>query len=195
VSRPASKVQKGDPTRWLELHGDALYAYALARIRNAATAEDLVQDTLVSALAGRDAFKGASQERTWLIGILKHKLIDCLRRQRREVPLVNERDESGDIEATLFDERGHWQVEVREWAQPERALENEEFWEALRQCLAALPERLGSVFMLRELDGMETEELLQALDISSANNLWVMLSRARLRLSACLEARAIVPGR
>jgi RNA polymerase sigma-70 factor (ECF subfamily) len=187
-------VQKGDPARWLDLHGDALYAYALARIRNAATAEDLVQDTLVAAIAGRDAFKGGSQERTWLVGILKHKVIDCLRRQRREVPLAEEADVSGDIETTLFDERGHWQVEVREWARPERVLESEEFWEALRECLAALPERLGRVFMLRELDGMETEELLQVLGISSANNLWVMLSRARLRLRACLEARAIVPG-
>jgi len=194
MSDPAHAAGRHDPARWLDLHGDALYAYALARTRNSATAEDLVQDTLVVAFAGREAFKGEAAERTWLIGILKHKVIDCLRRQGREVALVEEADESGDIETTLFDERGHWQVDVREWSQPERMLEREEFWDALRDCLAALPERLGRLFMLRELDGMETDELLQVLGISSANNLWVMLSRARLRLSACLEARSIVPG-
>ena len=149
----------------------------------------------MAAFAGRDAFKGQSAERTWLIGILKHKVIDCLRRQGREVALVDKADVSGDIETTLFDECGHWQADVRDcWAQPEWALEREEFWDALRDCLAALPERLGRLFMLRELDGMETEELLQVLDISSTNNLWVMLSRARLRLSTCLESKAIVPG-
>ncbi len=194
VSNPAPNVSSRDPARWLELHGDALYAFALARTRNPATAEDLVQDTLVAAFAGRDAFKGESAERTWLVGILKHKVIDCLRRQGREVPLADETDVSGDIETTLFDERGHWQVDMRAWAQPERALEREEFWDALRDCLAALPERLGRLFTLRELDGMETEELLQVLGISSANNLWVMLSRARLRLSVCLEAKSIMPG-
>ena len=194
MTDPAPAAQQRDPARWLELHGDALYAYALARTRNAATAEDLVQDTLVAAFAGRDAFKGEAAERTWLIGILKHKVIDYLRRQGREVPLADAANESGDIETTLFDENGHWQVDVREWSQPERMLEREEFWDALRDCLAALPERLGRLFMLRELDGMETDELLQVLGISSANNLWVMLSRARLRLSACLEARSIAPG-
>ena len=187
-------VRQTEPALWLEQHGDALYAYALARTRNAATAEDLVQDTLVAAFASRDAFKGESAERTWLIGILRHKVIDCLRRQGREVPLADEAEVSGDIETTLFDERGHWQVDVRDWAQPERALEREEFWRALQDCLAALPERLGKLFMLRELDGMDTEELLQVLDISSANNLWVMLSRTRLRLSQCLESKSIVPG-
>ena len=194
MSNPAPNVQQRDPARWLDLHGDALYAYALARTRNATTAEDLVQETLLAAFSGRDAFKGESAERTWLIGILKHKVIDYLRRQGREVPLADAADVTGDIETTLFDDRGHWQVEVRDWAQPERALEREEFWGALHDCIAAMPERLARLFMLRELDGMETDELLQVLGISSANNLWVMLSRARLRLSKCLEGKAIVPG-
>ncbi len=194
MSSAAPNEQQRDPARWLEQHGDALYAYALGRTRNVATAEDMVQETLLAAFTSRGAFKGDSAERTWLIGILKHKVIDYLRRQWREVRLEDEAVVSGDIETTLFDERGHWQVDVRDWAQPERALEREEFWDALRDCLAALPERLGRLFMLRELDGMETEELLQVLNISSANNLWVMLSRARLRLSQCLEGKAIAPG-
>jgi RNA polymerase sigma-70 factor (ECF subfamily) len=83
---------------------------------------------------------------------------------------------------------------VREWSRPDRAVEGGQLLEAIRDCLQALPERLRTLFMLRELDGMETGELVETLNISSANNLWVMLSRARLRLRQCLEARAIMPG-
>ncbi|MBI1733439.1 MAG: sigma-70 family RNA polymerase sigma factor [Gammaproteobacteria bacterium] len=183
-----------DPSMWLDRHGDALYAYALVRTRNAATAEDLVQEALLAAFAGRDAFKGESAERTWLTGILKHKVIDHLRRRGREVPLVEERDYPAGVEDACFDERGHWQVDVRDWSRPDRALEQDELRAALRDCIAALPERLGMLFVLREVDGMETDELLAALNISSANNLWVMLSRARLRLRACLEEKAVTPG-
>jgi RNA polymerase sigma-70 factor (ECF subfamily) len=180
--------------QWLDRHGDALYAYALARTRNAAAAEDLVQETLLAAYAGRESFRGGSAERTWLVGILKHKVIDHLRRGQREVPLDDAMDPGDELEATLFDERGHWQVDVREWSRPDRAVEGGQLLAALRDCLEALPERLGTLFMMRELDGMGTDELLEALNISSANNLWVMLSRARLRLRQCLEARAIMPG-
>ena len=83
MKTPETGVRQSEPALWLEQHGDALFAYALGRTRNRATAEDLVQDTLLAAFASRDAFKGGSAERTWLIGILKHKVIDCLRRRGR----------------------------------------------------------------------------------------------------------------
>jgi RNA polymerase sigma-70 factor (ECF subfamily) len=182
-----------EPALWLERHGDALYAFALARVRNRVAAEDLVQETLLAAYAGREGFRGDAAERTWLTGILRHKVLDFLRRRDREVPLPPDMDAFADIEDTCFDARGHWQVEVRDWARPERAHELDELRRVLNECIAALPERLGALFLLREVDGMETGALLEALEISSANNLWVMLSRARMRLRACLEQRAIAP--
>ena len=77
-----------DPEQWLDQHGDALYAFALLRVQQPAVAEDLVQDTLLAAFSGRERFGGGAQERTWLIGILKHKIIDHLRKSGREESYV-----------------------------------------------------------------------------------------------------------
>lgn len=181
-----SEVQTPDPARWLDDHGDALYAYCLMRVRERATAEDLVQDALLAALKSVDSFKGESGERTWLIGILKHKILDHLRRAGRERPLDAGRnpDEYTD---RYFDETEHWQAPVSDWDQPDKALEQERFWGTFNDCLEKLPERLRILYALKELDGLETEELMETLNISTANNLWVMMSRARVHLRQCLE--------
>lgn len=175
-----------DPVRWLDDHGDALFAYCLLRVRERATAEDLVQETLLAALKAKDSFQGDSSERTWLIGILKHKTLDHLRRVGRERPLDAGRNPA-EYTDSYFDETEHWQVEVSEWAQPDKALDNERFWAVFHDCLEKLPERLRMLYALRELDGLETEELMTTLNISTRNNLWVMLSRARVHLRQCLE--------
>lgn len=181
-----SEVSTLDPARWLDEHGDALYGYCLLRVRNRATAEDLVQDALIAALTAADSFKGQSSERTWLIGILKHKILDHLRKSGREQPLDSEQYTAESTD-DYFDESEHWRVSVSDWAQPDKALENERFWTTFNHCMEKLPERLRMLFALRELDGLETEELLETLNISTANNLWVMLSRARVHLRQCLE--------
>lgn len=180
--------QKGkiNPDNWLEEHGDALYAYALMRVREPSQAEDLVQETLLTAINAVENFKGESTERTWLIGILKHKVIDHLRRSGREQPLT-EKDEASMDEASYFDETGHWTIKPGDWAEPERSLEQEQFWDTMSNCVEKLPEKLRLLYVLREFDGIETDELLETLSISSKNNLWVMLSRARLQLRDCLE--------
>ena len=175
-----------DPVRWLELHGDALYAYCLIRVREPSIAEDLVQDTLLAALKSVENFKAESTERTWLTGILKHKVLDYLRKSGREQPLSEEM-EAGEDTADYFDQTGSWQVKVSDWDMPEKALENEQFWSTLNACVGKLPERLRLIYALREFDGLDTDELMQTLNISSQNNLWVMLSRARVHLRQCLE--------
>lgn len=182
----ATEARAVDPVRWLDEHGDALYAYCLLRVRERATAEDLVQDTLLAALKAADSFKGESSERTWLIGILKHKILDHLRRVGREKPLDLGTVPEESTEA-YFDETGHWRQGPGEWAQPEAALEQERFWKTFNDCLGRLPERLRMLYALKELDGVETPELLETLNISTANNLWVMLSRARVHIRQCLE--------
>ncbi len=180
-----------DPATWLDQHGNALYAYALMRLRETSVAEDLVQDTLLAAIRSVDRFKGESSERTWLIGILKHKILDHLRRAGRERRLDEGIARTDAEEAGYFDDRGHWRVEVAEWSNPERSLEREEFWQTLQDCIGKLPDRLAILFTLRELDGMETDALMETLNISSHNNVWVMLSRARQRMRQCLETNWI----
>ena len=176
-----------DPATWLDHHGNALYAYALMRVRDASVAEDLVQDTLLAAIKSVDRFKGESSERTWLIGILKHKVLDHLRRAGRERRLDEGMVPTEGEEAQHFDDQGSWRVEVAEWSDPERSLEREEFWQTLQGCVGKLPDRLAILFTLRELDGMETDALMETLNISSHNNVWVMLSRVRQRMRQCLE--------
>ncbi len=180
--------QKGniDPINWLDDHGDALYAFALMRVREPSQAEDLVQETLLAALGAVDNFKGESTERTWLTGILKHKVLDHLRRSGREKPLSDE-DEANMEKASMFDETGLWTIKPGDWAEPERSLEQEQFWNTMSNCVEKLPEKLRTIYVLREFDGIETDVLLETLNISSKNNLWVMLSRARLQLRHCLE--------
>lgn len=177
-----------DPATWLDTHGDSLYRFALQRVRDPATAEDLVQETLLAAWRAKDKFAGKSAERTWLVAILKNKLIDHLRRTRREAPLP-ESDVSDEVVDALFAEHNsHWVRPPAAWAKPDDALEQAEFWKIFQACLEALPARHAQAFNLSEIDGLSTDQLCKVLEVQPSN-VWVMLHRARLRLRECLELR------
>lgn len=176
-----------DPAQWVDRHGDALYRYAYMRTRNGTLAEDLVQETLLAALGAAHTFAGAAAERTWLIAVLKNKIIDHQRRAGREAPLDDETVDA-EIRNTLFDARGHWTMRPRDWGQPQDALESQQFWQTLEECLRALPPRLAEAFLLREFDGLVAEEVCKVLAVTPSN-LWVSLHRARTRLRLCLETQ------
>jgi RNA polymerase sigma-70 factor (ECF subfamily) len=164
-----------------------LVRYASLQLRDAAAAEDAVQEALLAALAGESGFAGRSNLRTWLTGILKHKIVDAIRRQSREQrasELESDRD-TGEFDA-LFDSRDHWAEAPQAWEQPESALGQKQFLAALEACLRALPERTARVFMMREHLGLETAEICKELEIT-ATHCWVMLHRARMSLRLCLE--------
>ncbi len=179
------------PDRWLDEHGDALFGFALTRVRDRGTAEDLVQETLLAAWRGRESFAGGSTERTWLIGILKHKLTDHWRRSSREARAADAAPADGEGEGPLeqlFDsaDSDHWRIEPSPWYNPDTALEQQEFWQIFTDCIAALPAAQAQAFSLCELDGLEGQEACKVLAVAPTN-LWVMLHRARLRLRQCLE--------
>ncbi|HHH35398.1 MAG TPA: sigma-70 family RNA polymerase sigma factor [Gammaproteobacteria bacterium] len=158
------------------------------RLRNPALAEDLVQETFLAALKAHDSFAGKSTEKTWLIGILKHKIIDHFRKNGRQQEVENIEDEA-DRQDAFFDEQGHWNTEIAAWNRPGEALEKEEFWEVFTRCISDLPPHLADLYILREVNGMESGEVCKVLNISTTNNMWVMLSRARMKIRRCLEAR------
>ncbi len=175
-----------DPENWVDRYADALYGYALSRLHDPSAAEDLVQETFLAALAGVARFRGGSSVRTWLTGILKHKVMDHLRRKYREGPRRNIASDGREREG-FFDEHGAWKRKPARWAaDPHRLVQQQQFMETLFGCLAGLPERAASAFIFREMEGMTTDELCKLLDVS-ATNCWVILHRARMKLRHCLE--------
>jgi RNA polymerase sigma-70 factor (ECF subfamily) len=164
-----------------------LLRYASLQLRDAASAEDAVQEALLAALAGEANFAGRSNLRTWLTGILKHKIVDAIRRQIRE-PIATEPGPGSDSEEFdgLYDRRGHWAETPDAWEQPEGALGQKQFLAALEACLRALPERTARVFMMREHLGLDTSEICKELGITPTH-CWVMLHRARMALRQCLQ--------
>ncbi len=185
-SETLSVTHKIDPTNWVNDYGDALFSYALLRIRNPAIAEDLVQDTFLAALKAKENFAGQSSVKTWLTGILKHKLIDHMRRAHRNVQ-TEDIEKSADLHAEHFDDRDHWSVSIDAWKDPGASLQQEEFWRALNHCIDGLPAHLADLFALRELEEMDSDEVCETLGISTRNNMWVMLSRTRMKLRDCMS--------
>ena len=178
----------------LASHRAFLYRYALAKLRQPSAAEELVQETLLAAVEGQAGFKGESKLRTWLTGILKHKIVDWLRSEARNPARVNPRpsadpdDQYEDACDALFDSAGNWVNPPSAWPNPEQSLENQRFWEMMQCCLASLPAATARAFYLREIQGLSTEEICRELNISESN-CWVMLHRARLSLRQSLEER------
>ncbi len=178
------------PENWVSQHGDYLFRFAMVKLRDEHLAEDAVQETLLAALQGQRNFSGDSAEKTWLVGILKHKIVDLIRKKVREPTLVNvdEPMEFGEDEvtATLFDDTGHWVTPCQDWGNPDKVLEQKRFWQILTECLKRLPPQLAMLYSLREISGMDTEDICKDLNISPTNS-WVMLHRARLGLKQCFE--------
>jgi RNA polymerase sigma-70 factor (TIGR02943 family) len=164
-----------------------LMRFARAQLRNDAWAEDAVSETVLAALSKPQAFAGQSQLKTWLVGILKHKLIDQIRRHGREVSTSTD-DDGEDIDTLLFKDDGAWREAPAEWGDPEATLGQREFFEVLEVCVEQLPGVQGRIFMMREWLELETGEICKELNIT-ATNAWVLLHRARLRLQVCLQER------
>lgn len=170
---------------WLTEHSDYLYRFALARLRDPHLAEDVVQETFIAAIKS-PSFAEQSAPRTWLTGILKHKIIDAMRKQMREIvasDLMQEEDANMD---EFFDETGHWSEKPLAWDIPHDALEQKQFLVILQQCMDKLPAKLASLFLMRDIHDTDNEEICKELNITSTNA-WVMLYRARMGIRKCLE--------
>jgi RNA polymerase sigma-70 factor, ECF subfamily len=162
-----------------------LLRYASLQLRDSHAAEDAVQETLVAALAGEASFQGRANLRTWLTGILKHKIVDAIRRQTREATLLAPEAGADEFDA-LFDESGHWIDPPAAWADPDAALDQKRFFAALELCLERLPQKIAQAFMMREHLGMETGEICKELAVTPTH-CWVLLYRARMGLRECLN--------
>jgi len=171
----------------IHAHRGYLLRVAVLQLRNDELAEDVVQDTLLAALQGKAGFSGRSTLKTWLTGILKHKIVDAIRKKGREpvtAPLEEE-SQLDDFDA-LFDGVGHWANPPANWGDPEAELSRREFFDVVEFCLDKLPPNTARVFMMREVMELDGPEICKELSITSTN-LWVILYRARVALRLCLE--------
>jgi len=175
-----------DIARQIQQLQPQLLRFARTQLRNDAWAEDAVSETVVAALEKPQAFGGQSQLKTWLVGILKHKVIDQLRRHRREATVLTT-DDGEDLDDALFAPDGHWREMPADWGNPDDVLRQHQFFTVLEACLEGLPPTQARLFMMREWLELSSDECCKELTITSTN-LWVLLHRARLRLRECLQS-------
>ncbi len=176
-----------DPSTWVDRHGDYLFRYSMMRVHNRECAENLVQETFLAALTSQGSFSGRSSEKTWMTGILKHKIIDQFRKSFREKSITELQEDDEQTIDEFYDVVGHPKQHPKDWMpEAQSLLHNKEFWKVLHVCLGRLPERTANAFIMRELDDQSTEEICRELKITPTN-LWVMLHRARLQLRKLLE--------
>src|SRR5213076_84934 len=174
--------------RWVDDHGECLYRYALVRVHKPEVAEDLVQETFLAGVRGYEKFGARSSERSWLVGILKNKIVDHFRKLGRETSFTDMQFLSNEY-SEKFVSVGFWDHEKgpHEWRpEADEVIHRTEFWQVMRDCLTKLPQKVRDVFTMREMDDVPSKEICAILSITDSN-LWVMLHRARMALRECLE--------
>jgi RNA polymerase sigma-70 factor (ECF subfamily) len=181
---------------WISLHGDFLYSYAFLKTNNKETAEDLVQETLLSAYKSIDSFKGDSSPKTWLMSILKYKIIDYYRKTdllKNSETYLQETEvnfDSSFFEET-FTSTAHWKStsSPQKWHiefETDDGILRKEILNWVHYCIDKIPLKLRPVFFAKFMEERDAEEICKEFEISSSNY-WVMLHRAKLLMRACLE--------
>lgn len=174
-----------NPNKWVDNYADYLFNYAVVRVNDDEVAKDLLQETFLAGVKSAKNFKGEASEKTWLISILKRKIVDYYRK-------INSNKAKAEVKINFYDDgenEGHW-IEERvpqDWnTSADASIENEELKNQLEACMDALPEKYALVFRLKTIQDFETEEICNELNIT-ASNLWVMIHRARTQLRKCME--------
>jgi RNA polymerase sigma-70 factor (ECF subfamily) len=173
-----------NPNKWIELYSDYLFNYTITRVSDREIAQDLVQETFLAGLKSMKNFKGEASERTWLISILKRKIIDHYRK-------INSNKGKAEVRINYSDGEsdGDW-LEERV-SDPfdktaEDSLQNDELGSTIQNCLSKLPKKQAEVFRMKTILDYETEVICNELGIT-ASNLWVIIHRARSAMADCLK--------
>lgn len=177
------------PENWIALYADYLLNYAFFRVRDRELAEDLMQETFISALKSQQTYNGTAGEKTWLTAILKNKIIDYYRSKLSKYTKLTD-SINNTTNNDFFDEKTdfHWMKgkQPSEWNTTERQIESSEFNSAFMDCMQKLPEKLSAIFSLKYIEDEQSEVICKELSITSSNY-WVMMHRAKLQLRECLE--------
>jgi len=180
------KIKILNPEKWINDYGDFLYNYALSRMFSREEAEDLIQETFLAAFKSIDKFQGQSTERTWLVSILKRKIVDYYRKKGRSKEQLSDTDSPFIRDKFMY---GRWKEgsEPHEWDISDSTIsDNEEFIDIIKKCISALPDKWKSVFSLKHIEEAPNSEICDDLEISESN-IWVILHRSRLQIRQCVE--------
>ena len=186
-----------DPSKWVDLYTDYLFSYALFKTGSKEEAQDLVQETFLSAFKNKDTFKGKSSEKTWLTSILKNKIIDYYRKKKPGMSLDEYVEStSSSFEDSFFkrDDYGHWKNDLGPnyiSENPESYLVSKEFQQFLEICLMKLPLRIRNIFTAKYLEDEKAETICKENNITPSNY-WVLLFRAKVLLRDCLEKKGVL---
>jgi len=187
-----------DPSTWLDSYGDYLYRYAMMRVNNPSVAEDLVQETFLAGIKSLKNFGGRSTLKTWLTGILKFKVMDHYRKSSREKTFTQLTSFYEDEEKDHFSDNGHWlqgDFSPAEWsAEQWESIDRKEFMTQFLFCADKLPLKIRQVYLMREVDGIESKDIVEQLGITP-QNLWTILHRARMALRKCLQDNWSAPDK
>jgi RNA polymerase sigma-70 factor (TIGR02943 family) len=184
-----------DPNIWVDEYSEEFFRFAIYRVKNREVAEDLVQETFLSALKSLNNFRRDCPEKSWLYNILRNKIIDHFRKKtNQEIKQSSTAVETDDDSFFMQ----YFKKGGQQWssgAAPEnwdiaadKILEREEFMQFLMLCISLLPETWAKVFSLKNIEDSSTKEICKELDITPSN-LWTIIHRAKLQLRGCLEKR------
>jgi RNA polymerase sigma-70 factor (TIGR02943 family) len=188
----STTLDQVQPDLWVERYGDYLFRYANSRLRDANAAEEVVQETFLNGIKYLQQYSGKGSQQAWLLGILKRKIVDYVRKRNKHGRAQAFEDEH-DPSNQLFDDKGNWKRGEIPWSTaPDRDLESAELWKVVRECMAHLPQGQADVFMLSVMEGMDSEQICKELSITPSN-LWVRMHRARLGLAKCVGGQWFSP--
>ncbi|HVK97008.1 MAG TPA: sigma-70 family RNA polymerase sigma factor [Flavisolibacter sp.] len=175
---------KDEVSSWVKAYTADLFSYTISKVPDEATAEDIVQETFLSALEAYHTFQQKSAPKTWLFSILKHKIADYYRQKYKQVENLSNGGAVGD----LFDSNGRLKAPCSsiEWRMEEELFDDPKFLQALHHCIEALPQKMSTVVELKYLKGANSEYVCQQLNITQSN-FWQIMHRAKLLLKSCIE--------
>ena len=173
-----------NPDQWVDKYADYLYNYTIVRVNDHIVAQDLISETFLAGLKSKNNFKGEASERTWLISILKRKIIDYYRK-------INSNKGKAEVHISYRDDDGQGDWLEENAADPfdhtaENKMENKELGLAILECLDKLPEKQAAIFKKKTVENFDSEAICKEYNITPSN-LWVIIHRARKSMAECLE--------
>lgn len=174
---------------WLAKYGDDMYSWAYYKTSSKETAEDLVQDTMVSVYKSYEKYKPGSNPKTWLFTILNNKIIDYYRSSNTQKSVNQTTLQGKQLEDDNFDSDGIWNRDQDPlWGNTEEhLLDNPDFLIVMESCIEDLPPNWRGVVLGKYFHHKKGSQICKELGITSSN-LWQMAHRAKLQLKECLEA-------